>query len=312
MITREAAILITSDSFPNGPEALTRHLSIEVSSSPLVGVEGWCIRGVTTVIRLNSSSSRFRQRFTLAHELAHLVLGTEPDILTEPFQSDRQEEREADQLAAEFLIPHEKLEELLQGTLPVDAKTLSRLANVARVSPVMAACRVVSAADKLGLQNAAVVFFMEGKEQWRYSNGLRFDEDSASELLQEAISQKPVIARIANCDGNVIVGSIIDARKYQVLLIQLLSPSQAAQSSYDERVNHLACELFQEDHSFRQSVAASLGVVKKKCAGQSLSQAFGYFMQHYPGVKYCGLKDDKLRSQPGREYIRLFLQRWFQ
>lgn len=77
--------------------------------SPLNGVEGWCIRGPTTIVRLSQNSSEVRRRFTLAHELAHLVLGTDPDIALEPFRSDRLEEREADRLAAECLIPSIRL-----------------------------------------------------------------------------------------------------------------------------------------------------------------------------------------------------------
>lgn len=188
MISREVAIGITSANFPHGPEELARHLQVEILASPLVGVEGWCIRGLKTIVRLNSSSSKYRQRFTLSHELAHLVLGTEPDIAMEPFRSNRREEREADQLASEFLIPDARLKSHLCGHLPVDAKILTRLAKAARVSPVMAACRVVSATHELGLQNAAVVFFIDGREQWRYSQGLRFDENAASALLHATSS----------------------------------------------------------------------------------------------------------------------------
>lgn len=311
MISCENAIRITSANFPNGPEELARRLTVEVSASPLVGVEGWCVRGLKTIVRLNSSSSKSRQRFTLSHELAHLVLGTEPDIATEPFRSDRREEREADQLASEFLIPDAQLNAQLRSQLPVDAKTLTRLAKAARVSPVMAACRVVSAADKLGLQNAAVVFFIDGREQWRYSHGLRFDENAASALLREAMKHRPSLIRVDNQDGNVVVGSLIDAQAYQVLLVQLLPADDAAQETNEERMRTLANELFGTDHSFRQSVAAVMGTVKNKCGGQSLSQAFDYFMKHYPGVKYTGAKGSKLQSKEGREYLRLYLQRWF-
>jgi hypothetical protein len=309
--SRKQALRITGENFPNGPERLAMHLGVDVQASQLVGVEGWCVCGVNTIIRLNSSSSHFRQRFTLAHELAHLILGTEPDIATEPFRSDRQEERDADQLASEFLIPDGELHNYLRGELPVDAKTLQRLAKAANVSPVMAACRVVSSTTELGLQNAAVVFFVDGVEQWRYSQGLRFDERQAEQLLSQARANKPNLVREANCDGNIIVGSIIDAQLYQVLLIQLLPPDTAAQETREERLRDLASRLFGNDHSFRQSVAASLGTVKGKCQGKSLDEAVQYFDTHYPGVKYTAIRAKKLRSNDGRAYVRLYLQRWF-
>jgi hypothetical protein len=312
VISRKSALRITSENFPNGPEKLAEHLSVEVTTSPLVGVEGWCVRGVNTIIRLNSSSSKFRQRFTLAHELAHLVLGTEPDIATEPFRSERQEERDADQLASSFLIPDAQLQTFVARQLPIDAKTLTRLAKAANVSPVMAACRVVSATEELGLKNAAVVFYVDGLEQWRYSHGLQFDKDEARSLLHDAVRNKPSLVREQNHDGNIIVGSAIDAQAYQVLLVQLLPASDAEQETYEEKLGKLANEIFGNDRSFRQSIAGSLGTVKNKCDGKTLRQAFEFFMKNYPGVKYSGKQASILKSKNGQEYIMLYLQRWFQ
>jgi hypothetical protein len=263
------------------------------------------------VIRVNSASTPYRQRFTLAHELAHLVLGTEPDIATEPFRSNRQEERDADQLASEFLIPKEQLQTHLRDKLPVDAKTLARLAKAANVSPVMAACRVVNATDELDLQNAAVVFFVDGKEQWRYSHGLEFDEKEAQRLFKLAMKHKPQLVREDNQDGNMAVGSIIDAQRYQVLFIQLLPEDQASQETHEEQVSRLAKKVFGDDLSFRQSVAAVLGSIKTKCAGLNLDDACQFFFEQYVGVKYTGTNASALRSQAGREYVRLHLHRWF-
>ncbi len=240
MISREAALQITAASFPNGPETLAEYLSVQVGSAPLMGVEGWCIRGPKTIIRLNSSSTRFRQRFTLAHEMAHVILGTEPDIPCEPFHSDRQEERDADQLAAEFLISDARIKISLGNSLPVDAKTLERLAKEAQVSPVMVACRLVNATPQLGLINSAVVYFQNGEFQWRHSHGLTFNPNEAIEIFKKAFQCKPNPVRIENHDGHVVVGSIINAQVYQVLLIQLLSQENASQQTREERLRVLA------------------------------------------------------------------------
>ncbi len=280
--------------------------------SPLNGVEGWCIRGPTTIVRLNQNSSEFRRRFTLAHELAHLVLGTDPDVAFEPFRSDRAEEREADQLASEFLIPDGELTNRFYSGTPIDAKSLIRLAKTAKVSPVMAACRVVNSTEMLGFKNAAVVFFIDFEEQWRYSHGLNFDAKNASELLCEAIKCHPEVVRADNKDGNTVVGSIIDAQSYQVLLIQLLPPNQATQRTLEELIRELSVSLFGDDHNFRQSMAGSLGTIKNKCNGQTLDQAFDYFMQTYPDKKYTGDRAMRLKSSSGQRYIRLYLTKWFQ
>ena len=311
MISRTTAIRITTKNFPKGPEALAKHLGVVVRAAALEGVEGWCVLGPTTVIRVNSKSTLSRQRFTLAHELAHLVLGTEPDIASEPFRSNRKEERDADQLASEFLIPNEQLHAYLSDKLPVDAKTLGRLAKAANVSPVMAACRVVNATDELDLQNAAVVFFVDGREQWRYSHGLEFDERDAQRLFRLAMKHKPQLVREDNQDGNVAVGSIIDAQAYQVLLIQLLPEDQASKETVEEQVSRLAKKVFGDDLSFRQSVAAVLGSIKTKCSGQNLDDVCQFFFRQYVGPKYTGTNASALRSQSGREYVRLHLQRWF-
>jgi len=279
--------------------------------APLQGVEGWCVRGPNTVIRVNSQSSPSRQRFTLAHELAHLVLGTKPDIASEPFQSSNKEERDADQLASEFLIPTGELRRHVQDRLPVDAKSLRRLAKAANVSPVMAACRLVSATEELGLQNAAVVFFVSAEERWRFSQGLSFDEKEAQGLLIECLSNKPNVVRVENHDGNVVVGSIIDAQAYQVLLIQLLPEDMALQETREERRQKLATRLFGEDYSFRQSIAGTLSTIKQRCKGQDLDDAVKFFEGNYLGIKYKGTRERKLRSNAGREYIRLCLERWF-
>jgi len=133
VISRAAAIRISSEHFPKGPEELAKRLGIEVFVSPLAGVDGWCVRGPHTVIRVNSNSSPSRQRFTL----------------------------------------------------------------------------------------------------------------------------------------------------------------------------------FENDFSFRQSVAASFGTVKKKCNGQNLGDAIKFFYENYVGTKYTGSEAEALRSPAGRKYARLYLERWF-
>lgn len=73
---------------------------------------------------------RFRSvleyRFTCAHELGHLLLHSNP------LPGDRQQEREADQFAAEFLTPRAEIEPLLPKT--VKMATLDRLSRTWGVS----------------------------------------------------------------------------------------------------------------------------------------------------------------------------------
>ncbi len=277
----------------------------------LRGAAGWCIKGKRPRIRIDNSTSRSRRRFTLAHELAHLVLGTDLELVSKPFQSDKAEEREADRLAALFLVPEERLQSFVGGHLPVDAKTLNRIAKDADVSPIMAACRVVSASEQLGLINAAIVYFENGEEVWRYSENLVFHDGEPDNLLRDALAARPQLARSDNGDGNVNVCSLLETEHYQLLLVQLLHSSQAEEESLEERRRRLAAFVFGDDVSFRQSVAGSLGVVHQRCKDRTIEEAAAYFEENYIGTKYDGDKMARLLTEEGRQYVRIHLSRWF-
>jgi len=79
----------------------------------------------------NSNFVKSRQRFTLAHELGHLLLGI-PSVIGESFsdmlRSNDLEERKVNNIAAELLLPHRVVRQTV-GELPVDAPALHRLAK---------------------------------------------------------------------------------------------------------------------------------------------------------------------------------------
>lgn len=311
VVTLDDAIEITRKHYPKGPEKLAEQLGVIVLEAALRGAAGWCIQGKRPRIRLDTSTSVSRKRFTLAHELAHLVLETDPELVLEPFQSDRQEEREADRVASTFLIPDERLRQLVGDQVPVDVKTLNRVAKEANVSPVMAARRVVADCKQLGLLNAAVFYFEHGELIWSYSESLTFDRDEPAELFREAKRAYPALARSDNGDGNVNVCSLLETEYYQLLLVQLLHPSQAEEESLEEKRRRLAAFVFGDDTSFRQSVAGSLGVVRQRCQGCTIEEAAAYFEENYMGTKYEGVQLDRLRTEEGRQYVRIHLSRWF-
>ena len=311
VVNLDDAVELTRKHYPQGPEKLADQMGVVVLESPLRGAAGWCIKGKQPRIRLDTSTSVSRKRFTLAHELAHLVLGTDPDLVLEPFQSNRQEEREADRVASIFLIPDERLRQVVGGQVHVDAKKLQRVAKEANVSPVMAARRVVADCEELGLVNAAVFYFEKGELIWSYSESLQFAPNEPAELFREAKSAYPTLARSDNGDGNINVCSLLQTEYYELLLVQLLHPLQADEESLEERRRRLAAFVFRDDNSFRQSVAGSLGVVRQKCKGRSLDEAVAYFEANYLGTKYIDTKMERLRSPEGREYLKIHLSRWF-
>ncbi|PWK90333.1 Zn-dependent peptidase ImmA (M78 family) [Lentzea atacamensis] len=68
-----------------------------------VDVDAFCfIRDSTPYVFLNTSKSAERQRFDLAHELAHLVLHSEQDM---ELSTSKERESEANRFAASFLMP---------------------------------------------------------------------------------------------------------------------------------------------------------------------------------------------------------------
>ncbi len=310
---RDAAIAVAERDFPHGPESLAKVLGAIVEYAPMCGCDGWCVRrNRASIIYINGNSSLTRQRFTLAHELSHLILGTKPDVVLDPFKSDTAEERAADLLASELLIPESKARSFLGETLPVVAKTLQRLAKAANVSAIMAACRIVNMTHVLGLQNAAVSFFnSDGEYQWRFSSGLNFTDDEAVKLRFMAFEAAPTPVRAPNNDGNIVVASIIDAQGYySALFLQLLPPDLANSKTREEQLAELIRgRVFGTDYSFQQSVASCLGHIRNKYAQFTVSQALSEFDGQYTSQKWSLLRQQLLMSPDGREYLKLELSK---
>jgi Zn-dependent peptidase ImmA (M78 family) len=79
MISVQQATEFARIHFPEATEKLAEHLGVSVRESPMDGCDGWCLTlGDRAIIRLNSNLSSARKRFTLAHELGHLILGVPP------------------------------------------------------------------------------------------------------------------------------------------------------------------------------------------------------------------------------------------
>lgn len=101
------------------------------------------------IIGVNKYQNPQRQRFTMAHELAHIVLhyeqGNEFNYKEKILFRDKSvniQEREANELAAELLMPRETFVEFIRNGY----NTIEKLAEVFNVSPAAARYR----AYKLG------------------------------------------------------------------------------------------------------------------------------------------------------------------
>ncbi len=93
------------------------------------------------VIKLNSESSFVRKRFTLAHEIAHLLLNTVPAHRSAN-RTDEHLERTCDLIAAELLMPAEEASDFIHGLGSPSPENLKAIASRYSVSLQTAAIRV--------------------------------------------------------------------------------------------------------------------------------------------------------------------------
>jgi hypothetical protein len=93
------------------------------------------------VIKLNSESSFVRRRFTLAHEIAHLLLNTVP-AHRGANRTDEDLERTCDLIAAELLMPAEEATNYIRGLGSPSPENLKTIASMFTVSLQTAAIRV--------------------------------------------------------------------------------------------------------------------------------------------------------------------------
>jgi hypothetical protein len=310
------ALSFADNSFPQGPEKLAERLRIDVRYSALQGCDGWCLSvDETAIIHINSTYAKSRQRFTLAHELGHLLLGI-PSGLTESFsdmfRSDSKEERKVNDIAAELLLPCRIVGKTV-GKVPVDASALRRLAKNARVSELVAALRVANLAQQLGLENASVAFFKDDQFCWHWSETLTgIDATFAEYLLVEAKRHKPSPFRLPReSDNRIVVASLIENPAYDsaTLFVQLLASEQGNSLSHDERRRELEQYLFDGDDAFRRSLQGCFGAFKPKVEGIKAEQAEAMFWERYANGLPGGA-NERLLSDKGREYVRLRLEEW--
>lgn len=78
------------------------------------------------IIIVNKSFSNDRKRFTIAHELGHLLMHDERNFVISDFKTEKMKEAEANQFASEFLMPENEIRNSLYGITLKDLAPLKR------------------------------------------------------------------------------------------------------------------------------------------------------------------------------------------
>lgn len=109
-----------SQGFPSNPVALAKSLGLEVHYSSLSNLDGvlLCVERAWCIL-VNCRRHKARRRFTIAHEIGHYLLhrDLQPCFLCRP-QAGGALEREANQFAADLLMPAEACEEWIASLRP--------------------------------------------------------------------------------------------------------------------------------------------------------------------------------------------------
>ncbi len=313
MISADKAREFAAKHFPNAPEKLAEHIDVVVRESRMNGCDGWCLTtGDRAIIRINSNQVQSRKRFTLAHELGHLILGVPANVgetYADMLRSDSAEERRVNKLASELLLPTQVVKSSLPD-LPVVADALKKLAKKANISELATAIRVCNVAGEIGLTNAYVVQFDGDQVRWQWSDTLRgMDDKIAAWLLDESRKSAPIAFRHQRKQGDVIVASSIENPYFGsvTLFVQLLPHEQGMKISRPERRKALEAVLFAGGAKLQQRVSGLIGAHKGRISEMSEQQALGDFW----GRNLKKLANTPLNSDDGREYIRLRISEWF-
>jgi Zn-dependent peptidase ImmA (M78 family) len=311
VISREKAVQLSEAHFPKGLEHLIKLLSITVEHASIC-IDGWCsidAKG-NRFIRLSTASPAARQRFTLAHEIAHFILGTKRSSLTldkDVYDSKSVVEREANDLAAELLFPESKVREIV--TYPVvTAKVIKNLAKKADASEIAAALRLAKLGESLGINRAVVIHFENGEVKWKVPYSQRVNSEASFDLYQLARESRKNTYYLDMQDDTVVVASALQNPDYPVLFQHLTVKAAVANLDDHESLREIEAELFSGDKQFQMSMSGKFGFCKPKIKDMSVDEAVEFFVERYADKWEDEASRAKFNSRLCRKYIRLRIE----
>jgi len=285
VIDRSKALRMCREHFPAGLERIVELCSVQVERSELC-IDGWCFRDSagSCVIRINSKAPKLRQRFTLAHEIAHLILGNHTGVISlnwDVYSPKSTEERAANDLAAELLLPLSVMREFVKEPL-VDCRLIRSISRKAQVSEIAVALRIAKLGDTLGIENPTVIHLKNEELVWVYPFGRAISDRSALKLFNYSKSKAGNTAKLNMPNDAQCYASAFDNPSYPFLFYHFINPGRLTAPLAGEARRLLEEQLFAKDHAFRCSLNGRISYFKNRVKGMPLREAVGEIYRRYP------------------------------
>jgi Zn-dependent peptidase ImmA (M78 family) len=315
----EDALNFAEQNFPFGPEKLAEFLDIKVRLSACKG-DGYCLRyRDQTLIRLNSAAPSKRRRFTLAHELGHLLLGT-PSVVGEVFdeapQNLSQEEKRVNEIAGQLLLPLNVAKNGIRR-LPISRKVIEKLAEKANVSPVFLVRRLTALSSELGLLGAATLHYENQRYQWGYGSRVNDVARSADKLLTQCLAYQDANFKIVRIEHGDVLCAVLLSNPHlssQTVFSQVLRRNDDTAESLELTTSFLEARLLLGYESLKPSLEGCMSSMKGRVAQLSNEEALTLFSGRYLKSptrwpeEFCA----RLRTADGQRYLQLRLEIWTQ
>jgi hypothetical protein len=147
----------------NSLESLSRDFGVaEILREDLSFEGGIFLEGTRQVIKLNARSPATRQRFTLAHEIAHLMMAPHETASVRRSFTQNDLESTCDMVASELLMPYKEITELASGNASLD--------------------KLLGIAHSFGVSIQAAAIRISNLLLWKHSFGFWKWEEGAREL----------------------------------------------------------------------------------------------------------------------------------
>jgi len=308
VIDREEALRICDEHFPNGLDYLIGRLSVRVDRSDIGDVDGWCyyLPNGNRVVRLSSTSTKERQRFTLAHELAHFVIGMRQTLTLcrDVYDPKGPEEQKANDLASQLLLPTRPVAAILEGHA-IDYLAIKELINKAKVSDIVVALRLAKSKNEFGLDRPTVIWFENGQIKAIHPRGRKVPAQVATVLFSEASSSADRTTRQTQPDGTVLVASVLPNANYPTLF---LYHAKARESQASPRRSGLKAQeaiLFANDEALRSILNGIIGGQKKRLLLLDISERTDFVIERFINAGTSRLPEhlEKVQSQECYEWI---------